>query len=464
MTVARLWLLLGVIALIVSGALSVLITGAKMPIFKPYVTDIELIRRVLVVHVNLATLVWFAAIPVALTRLAAWKDQNFDRKAVPSIFVAVAGILLMAASAFFPEAKPVLANYIPVLAHPLHDGGLALFLTGVALNYLSPTALLMKTNADSSLRDSRFGLWVGSIFFLSACVALVQAFATLDRTSFSDVKNYFEIGMWGGGHLLQHASSTFLVVCWSWLLAQSGLSGGILRHEQQRWIYALLAAPLLTLPYLLTLAPGSEEYREGFTSLMRWGIAPPMVIFILGAIFLFRTSASQELTAKQRLSRQAWGWSAFLAVLGFLFGAFIRGHDLRVPGHYHATIGAVTIAFLLQSYRLLFRAERDHRSMKPAIWLYGIGQSLFSGGMFLAGAAGVGRKTYGAEHSLDNWGQTAGMITLGVGGLIALAGGILFTVAVYAQWRSASAKGRTPAREFIGVPCVETVTRISIRK
>lgn len=442
MTVARLWFAFGVIALLLSGALSMIVTGAKMPFFRAYVTDLEIIRRCLVVHVNLATLVWFASIPVAMTRLVTFGRD--DRRYL-GFFASVAGIVLMSAAAFFPGAEAVLANYIPVLNHPVHDWGLGLFFAGVVATYLHPSILFQKTAEEGPLADSRLGLWVGGLFFLSAAAALALAFPALSRTSFLEVKTYFEIGMWGGGHLLQHSSAVFLVVAWAWLLRSSGLEGGVLRRENLRWIYLLMAAPLTIVPFIFALAPWSNEYRESFTQLMRWGIAPPMLVFLFGVFALLGRGGKPVSSPEQRLSRVAWGFSSLLAVLGFTFGAFINGPDLRVPGHYHATIGSVTIAFLLVSYRLLFREARDDRAMKGAVWCYGIGQSLFASGMFLAGASGLGRKTYGAEHVVGNLGQKIGMGVFGFGGLLALAGGVLFGVAVVRAYRRGAASPSSSA-------------------
>ncbi len=421
------WLVLGVVSLLVSGALSILVTGAKMPFLREWVTDLELIRRCLVIHVNLATLVWFTAVPAGLTLRQVW--QSPPRSLWIGFASSVLGIILMSAAGFFSGATPVLSNYVPVLTHPLHDWGLGLFFAGVAMNYLHPGALFLRST-DGPFHESRWGLWIGGAFFLAATAALVIAFPALERESFSDLKSYFEIGMWGGGHLLQHSSSVFLVVAWVYLLGSSGLRGGI--FSDIKWIYFLLATPLTIIPFLFALSPWSNEYRIAFTNLMKWGIAPPILILIVGVIMNWMRSGAAP-SPDGRLARVTWIFSAVLVCLGFLFGAFIEGPDLRVPGHYHATIGAVTIAFMLLSQRVLL--PRNPSLMKAAIWCYGVGQILFASGMFTAGLFGVGRKVYGAEHSIANSGQSLGMAMLGIGGSVALLGGICFGVAMWRGWR-----------------------------
>lgn len=448
MRTSRAWMLLGVAALLVSGALSILVTGAKVPLLRPFVTDLELIRRSLVIHVNLATLVWFTAIPLALTQRARPTGPSGQRARQAAFLVASFGIVLMIEAAFLPGSNAVLANYIPVLTHPLHDWGLGLYFLGVAQTYLSPSFLfpsggLAAPAAEPSV--AKAGITVGGLFFLAACAALLLAFPALEKTQFSQVKTYFEIGMWGGGHLLQHASAVFLVVCWGLQLRGSSLAGGILEASAEKWVFVLMAAPLTILPFLFALPPWGNEYRDGFTQMMRWGIAPPMLLHAGACLWLLARSRRAP-SPEARLARSAWGFSVLLALLGFTFGAFIRGPDLRVPGHYHATIGAVTIMFMLVAYRSLFPRLGATVPIRGAIWCYGIGQCIFSGGMFTAGLFGVQRKTYGAEHVLTNGGQVTGMAMIAGGGLIALAGGLLYGLALYRAWRLSAASGAARER------------------
>jgi hypothetical protein len=71
-------------------------------------------------------------------------------------------------------------------------------------------------------------------------------------------------------------------------------------------------------------------------------------------------------------------------------------------------------------------------------WLYGGGQLLHIAGLVWSGGYGVQRKVAGAEQVLRTQGEVAGMALMGLGGLIAVAGGIVFALVVLAQLR----KGR----------------------
>ena len=63
-------------------------------------------------------------------------------------------------------------------------------------------------------------------------------------------------------------------------------------------------------------------------------------------------------------------------------------------------------------------------------WLYGVGQLLHIVGLVWSGGYGVQRKVAGAEQVLRSTGEIAGMGLMGLGGLLAIAGGLLFVVVV----------------------------------
>jgi heme/copper-type cytochrome/quinol oxidase subunit 1 len=78
------------------------------------------------------------------------------------------------------------------------------------------------------------------------------------------------------------------------------------------------------------------------------------------------------------------------------------------------------------------------RLRRAAAWqplVYGIGQMVFAAGFGLAGAYGMSRKAYGAEQAVRSTAETAGLAIMGVGGFVAIAGGLLFLGVVFAIWR-----------------------------
>jgi heme/copper-type cytochrome/quinol oxidase subunit 1 len=70
-------------------------------------------------------------------------------------------------------------------------------------------------------------------------------------------------------------------------------------------------------------------------------------------------------------------------------------------------------------------------------WLYGGGQLLHIVGLVWSGGYGVQRKVAGSEQVLRSTAEVAGMGLMGLGGLLAIAGGLLFVVVVVRAMRGA---------------------------
>jgi len=136
--------------------------------------------------------------------------------------------------------------------------------------------------------------------------------------------------------------------------------------------------------------------------------------------------------------------SALLTLLGFGLGAGIRGSNTMIPAHYHASIGGITAAFMTVTYPMLRAfgfSLRTRRLQNAAAWqpvAYGVGQMIFASGFALAGIYGMSRKAYGAEQAGRGLGESIGLGVMGVGGLIAVGGGLLFLGIVARIWRQGS--------------------------
>ncbi len=439
---ARRWLATGILALLAGGALALIVTGAKVPALAEWATRrLYFVRWCLVVHVNLANLVWFTAIPIGLIQLALARiSPAASRLDVAAWCGAVAGVVLMAATLPSLGATPVLSNYLPVLHHPLFLAGFGLYLVAAAWPHAAhvfdiegladrPQLGVAPTAGAAALENSRFGLWVGSAFFLAAPAALFFSWRGTAPIGLLSAPIYYDILFWGPGHLLQHANVCFLVAAWVALLSRDG-APPVFRRAELFLPFAGLGLPLLALPWLFGQAPATDAYRNAFTHLMRWGMAPPMAFFLWRA-WRKRGDWRPGLCPAARASL---GFSILLAVLGVLFGSLIRGQDLRIPGHYHATIGAITLAFMGISHRLARSGGggAGGRVMTASALLYGLGQVLFSGGLFVAGTFGLGRKTYGEEQAITHGAQHIGLSVIALGGVLALLGGMLFAVAMLA--------------------------------
>jgi heme/copper-type cytochrome/quinol oxidase subunit 1 len=140
--------------------------------------------------------------------------------------------------------------------------------------------------------------------------------------------------------------------------------------------------------------------------------------------------------------------SAALMTVGFVLGACIRGSNTMVPAHYHAAIGAVSVAYMALAFRVLAALGRPVPAGRPARLaalqpaIFGAGQTVFAIGFAIAGNAGMGRKMYGAEQHARTAAQTAGLAVMGLGGLVAVLAGVLF-LWVVAKALRAQVEGET---------------------
>src|SRR5262245_49347474 len=79
------------------------------------------------------------------------------------------------------------------------------------------------------------------------------------------------------------------------------------------------------------------------------------------------------------------------------------------------------LGFALQGLRL-------QRLIPWQLCLFGAGQVIFAIGFGFGGVHGLSRKAYGAEQHIRSLGELIGLGVMGAGGLVAVAGGLLFLV------------------------------------
>jgi heme/copper-type cytochrome/quinol oxidase subunit 1 len=111
---------------------------------------------------------------------------------------------------------------------------------------------------------------------------------------------------------------------------------------------------------------------------------------------------------------------------------------VRIPAHYHGCIVGVTLALMGLVYHLLPALGYGAPQGAMATWqprLYAAGQLMHIVGLVWSGGYGVQRKVAGAEQVLRSTAEVAGMGLMGLGGLIAIIGGLLFVVVVVRAMR-----------------------------
>ncbi len=455
---ARRWLLLAAAALAASGLLAFGVVAARVPPFARYLTATELARRVLVVHVDLGVIVWFSALPVALFHLAAAGRRPAGRFAAFAPWLAAAGALALGTGLLPGWGAPATINYVPFVGQPLFGAGLLLFAVAVAGSYLDRELLPRAAGEGGATAgrgplaatlDSHRGLLrLGAASTLLALVVLGVAAVRL--RGFAGVGGAAEQLFWGAGHVLQLATVAFVMVAWA-LLATAGTGRAVAGGRGLRLVQLLVAAAMVAVLLLLGAHPATPRYYQGYVLLMRWGLFPGLVVYLGGVAAPHLRGPRGGTAGEAPGALRPLVASALLMLAGLLFGALIRGSDLRIPGHYHATIGAVTLAYMALTLLLLpaagggeaFAARRD-RALGRVALLYGAGQLSFSAGLMVAGGYGLGRKTYGVEQLVRGPGQQAGLLLVALGGVLALAGGIAWALSLVRLGRHLESGPDTP--------------------
>jgi cytochrome c oxidase subunit 1 len=130
--------------------------------------------------------------------------------------------------------------------------------------------------------------------------------------------------------------------------------------------------------------------------------------------------------------------SLALFCFGGLIGFTIAGSNVKIPAHYHGCIVGVTLALMGLVYHLLPRLGYGAPSRRWATfssYCYAVGQAMHIGGLMWSGGYGVQRKVAGAEQALRSASEIAAMGVMGLGGLVAIVGGIVFVLVVLGSMR-----------------------------
>ncbi|MCX7892787.1 MAG: cbb3-type cytochrome c oxidase subunit I [Burkholderiales bacterium] len=426
---AAAWLLLGVAALVGSGVFSVLLVAARAPFLAPLFPAADFFHTALVVHVDLSVLVWFVAF-AGLLWTAASRDRMLDLAWV-GFTLAVLGAATMAAAPFLGAGRPVMANYVPVLDEPVFMSGLGLFGLGFAATSLRALAAPARVGLDLAPEGAlRFGLNAAAVAAALAIVALAWSWGGVPRALAG--KAYYELLFWGPGHVVQFAWTLVMLVAWLWLASASGAPVPLSPRVATLLFAIALAAVFVTPVIYLAWDVTAVEHQKMFTWQMRFGgglAILPMGLAVVAAL----ARAGPAPDAAARPLRAALVTSLALFAAGGAIGFLIQGSDVRIPAHYHGAIVGVTLAMMGLAYALMPKlglGTPDARLAAWQPWIYGGGQLLHVVGLVWSGGYGVQRKVAGAAQVLRTPQEIAGMALMGLGGLVAVAGGVLFLVVV----------------------------------
>ena len=447
------WLGLALGVLTLAGLFSLVVVIGRMPPFDRLVTDPLFFKRGLVVHVNLALVAWFYSFVAALLFFLPGRSAP-SGLARHSVHVSALGIAMMLLAAGMPGSQPVLSNYIPMIDHWLFGVGQIFFAAGVLTSFISRRLLAARTAGGGFFEiPSAAQMGLRSTAIVLVLAALTFAITSVRITPDLPIDVYYELLFWGGGHVLQLCCSIAMISVWL-ILLHSSLGRSPISERAAAILFGAMVVPWLASPVLAVLGTWSPGYRDGFTFLMRWAIFPVLGLFMLACFRLLLVELRAGRIGLRSLSDpriSGFLVSALLTLLGFALGAGIRGSNTMIPAHYHASIGGITAAFMTVTYVMLrafgfsisTRRLRRATAWQPAI--YGVGQMVFASGFALAGIYGMSRKAYGAEQAGRGLGESIGLGVMGVGGLIAVVGGLLFLGVVATIWRQGSER---PIRTF----------------
>ena len=435
---ARAWLWLALAALIGSGLFSVLLVLARTPGINAWLPAGDFFRVALVVHVDLSVLVWFMAIAGLLWSLNQRPPEGRVQASLGRLpwLLCGLGAAGMALAAFVDPGQPVMANYIPMLDSTGFRAAVGLFGVGALLLVL--LGLWRAKPVGAALDGAgalRFGLHASVVATAVALLAFAWSLAVVPTAL--PPKAYYEILFWGGGHALQFTWTLLMLVSW---LALAQACGGRLPLSPR--VVLLLFAVALASVFVTPLAylihdVTTVEHRNMHTWAMRVGGG--LAIAPLALAVLIALAPLRGLSPQQRPLRAALLASMLLFVAGGLIGLGIHGSNVKIPAHYHGCIVGVTLALMGVVYHLLPTLGYQQPKGRLAVlqpWLYGGGQLLHIIGLVWSGGYGVQRKVAGAEQVLRSTGEVAGMGLMGLGGLLAIVGGLLFALVVLRAMRS----------------------------
>jgi len=427
------WVLLALAALALAGVLALVLALSRVPgadMAFPFI-DQNFFRRVLVVHVTFAFVVWYLGVQGAITVLVTARLEpeegrtTFGRALVgrAGLFGAVLSFVLLLIPVLGNRGIPSPNNYVPMLLHPIYYAGLMCLALSLALPIVRFLARIVRLKG---VEATTLGVACAGAIYLLALVCVPVAWLSRPASLVGeDLSDYM---MWGVGHVLQLAN-TALLLCVAYLLSRVTLGETPLPARLFKAMLLLLVAGAAAGPlFYVTFDGGDPTQRLMFTALYRFVLPLPAAVVCISVIaLLIRRRHDLWVGAPE-----ARGLAAALALFAYggLIGFFESSVDTRTPAHYHAELIAVTLAFMTAYFAVflpLLGRRTERRRLRTAMYLtLGGGQFLHSTGLFIAGALGVARKTAGAAQGLDSSDKVFAMSLMGVGGIVAVVGGIIF--------------------------------------
>ncbi|MBO6946518.1 MAG: cbb3-type cytochrome c oxidase subunit I [Rhodospirillales bacterium] len=425
----RRWLIIALGALAVAGVYALLLAISRIPgadTLFPW--PVAFYEKSLIIHVVFSFVVWYLAIAIILMMIGAARMAEGNPKlnslgASASAAMAISFILL-AVPALMDRGQPSLNNYVPAIIDPVYYVGLLMVAFAVVL--AAVRVLANGASRSGPLEPIGAAGMASAVVAIAAVAAFAVAWNRLGVMPSIAAEN--EDLFWAGGHILQFLNTSVMIAGWVLL---GGRAMGEPPVAPKLVMLALGLNALLAIggfALMFVEIPFSAEERILFTH-YQYALAPvPIFTGLIVAANVLR--APQPDGEAGKTARLALLLSLAVFFAGGVLGIFVDGTDTRTPAHYHGVIGGVNVAamglVILFVLPLLERGLVKWRAIRTAFWLYGLGQLLHSLGLFVAGGYGAPRKVSDTAPGMDVIGNWIGHVGIGIGGVIAVIGGIMF--------------------------------------
>ncbi|MDH4247150.1 MAG: cbb3-type cytochrome c oxidase subunit I [Deltaproteobacteria bacterium] len=405
----------------------------------------------------------------------------------------VVGAILVEYSVFTGQADVMFTSYPPLRANPNYYLGIILFAVGALLVTILFFATLIVAKKERTYEGSvplvTFGALTAAIIavitLLHGAIIMIPAWLWSMDLMPMDPQVYRLI-FWALGHSSQQINVAAMVSIW-YFMAGITIGGVVLNEKISRLAFVL---------YILFISMASAHHLlvdPGFGP--AWKVVNTsyfMYMAVLASmIHGFTVPAGMEVGMRLRgytkglfewLQKAPWsdpGFSATflsLVIFGFLGGVtgvvigteqinIIAHNTLRIPGHFHVTVvGGTALAFMGVTYYvvpLIFRKQIVGMSwarIQP--YIFGAGIVIMATGMTIAGMFGVPRRHWDISFTQAPFkvefpaASDMALGLLGIGGIIAFVGGLIYTLVVvasvffgpsYTEEMARTGKGNVPA-------------------
>ena len=430
----RWWGLLAMLSLGIAGIFALLLALCRVPGVEEILPwPIKFFEKGLVIHVILSFVVWFLTILGAFTTIVSYrlsdgclKWEALGPSAIKGSFLAT---ILLLVPAWLDRGEPSLNNYIPVIIDEIYYIGLII----LALSILLVVVRMIYNLIGCKGPFEPINLLVisaGFIYLLAlSCFSIAFLIIVNNLSIIKMTPAINEDLFWGGGHILQFVNVGLLLSAWYFLVGLY-LKKTWVRTDLVILVVGLLVSSSLIGPSLYFIyEPFSLAQNKSFTY-MQFLLIPSPIIFAIAGIFSIFLCRNSKILDWKSLTLHCFLLSILVFLLGSFLGLFVDGTDTRTPAHYHGVIGGINIAFMGLFYcfflPLIERGINKEKFAFASIWMYAVGQTFHSLGLFLAGGYGAPRKVAGSIQSIEDIGANFGLYLMGIGAIIAVIGGIIF--------------------------------------